>query len=63
MTVTIERDYLHQAINQLSDKRLLELTSFIEFLLFKDQQQNEAFDSSRWPEVDLRLYGALMLFQ
>ena len=63
MQTTIERDYLHQAVNRLSDQRLVELTSFINFLLFKDQQQSDSTVSVNWTDTDLRLYSALMLFQ
>ena len=35
MTISIQRDVLHQAIDKLPDSTLIELAKFIEFLQFK----------------------------
>lgn len=37
MTISIERDVLHQAIDKLPESTLIELAKFIEFLQFKTQ--------------------------
>lgn len=44
MTIAIQRDTLHQAIDKLPESELIELAKFIEFLQFKVQQDAQPSD-------------------
>jgi hypothetical protein len=52
MTVTIQRDALHQAIDKLPENALIELTRFVEFLQFKVQQDEQSIDQWELAEVN-----------
>jgi hypothetical protein len=52
MTITIQRDVLHQAIDKLPEGTLIELAKFIEFLQFKVQRDEQIGDVWELPEDD-----------
>lgn len=60
-TATVQRASLHQLIEQLSEKHIVELAHFVNSLLSKEQHPNRS--SNNWSDTDLRRYSALMLFQ
>jgi len=55
MSVAIERDVLHQAIDKLPENSLIELARFLEFLQFESQRDrwtNKAWRSTKSRFVD-----------
>jgi hypothetical protein len=50
MTITIQRDALHQAIDELPESTLIELAKFIEFLQFKIQRAEPVSNVWELPE-------------
>ena len=47
MSITVERSILHQAIDELPDDTLTELSEFIEFLQFRHQHDKQTAPSVR----------------
>jgi len=55
MTVTVQRDALHRAIDDLPENTLIELAKFVEFLQFKvrhDEQIGNQWTLSKGDDID-----------
>lgn len=52
MSIAIERDTLHQAIDELPEHTLMELAGFIEFLQFKYQAGAQVSEAQLSPKSD-----------